>query len=140
MKFHLNEFRSLSGIQTIPRQKANKPCSIFNLIFKRYDFPSLLSCLVCRKFRLNKLLLELKYGQCFYARSRKVATPFFRDERDNDRWAGVNISLPDFTLRFFALFRALKLVSNDLIETLKTLKHNGKTKLNLATPAHLISG
>ena len=43
-------------------------------------------------------------------------------------------------LLFFAPFRASKLVSNNLIETLKTLKHNGKTKLNLATPAHLISG
>ena len=39
-----------------------------------------------------------------YARSRKGATPFFRDERDNDRWAGVNISLPDFTLNISSVF------------------------------------
>ena len=40
-----------------------------------------------------------------YARSRKGATPFFRDERDNDRWAGVNISLPAFTLNISSVFR-----------------------------------
>ena len=39
-----------------------------------------------------------------YARSRKGATPFFRDERDNDGWAGVNISLPDFTLNISSVF------------------------------------
>ena len=39
-----------------------------------------------------------------YARSREGATPFFRDERDNDRWAGVNISLPDFTLNISSVF------------------------------------
>ena len=40
-----------------------------------------------------------------YARSRKGATPFFRDERDNDRWAGVNISLPDFMLNISSVVR-----------------------------------
>ena len=106
------------GIKTMPRlrQKANKPwpyeCSICC-----YDISLFLLCVVRREFYLRKLpglvafafslFLELKidYKVCFNNVYLPVSERItVNNERDNDRWAGVNISLPDFTLNISGVF------------------------------------